>query len=154
MLGVLAVCALVGVLLGVYVWRADYKNTVFKPLWDALMSAAMLARTPTEFFKIGWQNGHNLAIAMYKNEKASLGVVAMVITVIVAAIAILIGIIVYANVSTSMPTQNLDNQTQQMVTNLNTNVNSAFTLLSIGIIILGASFILTVLIVSLGRAAQ
>ena len=151
---VLSALVLAGVVAGiVFVRKTDYTSTVLKPFWNALLAAAVSASSPKEFFKIGWQNGHNLAIAMYKNQKGALGVVTMVITVIVASIAILIGIIVYANVSASMPTQNLNNETQQMITNLNTNVNSSFTLLAVGIIVLAASFILTVLIVALGRGA-
>ena len=146
------IAAVVGIVLGVvFAVKTRYTDTVLKPLWNALLAAAVNASSPREFLKIGWQNGHDLAIAMYKNQKAAGGVVGMVLTVIVAAIAILIGIIVYANVSSSMPTTGLDNETQQMIANLNTNVNSSFTLLAVGIIVLAASFILTVLFVSLGR---
>jgi len=144
------------VVLGLFVTRKwiaaglrAYKNDVLVPMWKAVLNA----QTSKNPLKIWWAAGRELALSQMDN-RGAIGVVAMVITVIVAAIAILIGIIVYANVSTAMPTSNLNNETQQMIQNLDSNVNSSFTLLSIGIIILGASFILTVLIVSLGRAAQ
>ncbi|WP_456330184.1 hypothetical protein [Archaeoglobus sp.] len=149
----LVLFALLGVVLGAVVVRTDYRNTVLRPLWDAVMNAAVLARSPKEFLKMSWEHGQLLAIAMYKDQKGSLGVVAMVITVIVASIAILIGIIVFANVKASMPTQNLDNETQAMLDTVAQNTKSSFMLLGVGIIVLGAGFILTILIVSLGRAA-
>jgi len=144
------------IVLGLFVTRKwiaaglrTYKNDILVPMWKAVLNA----QTSKNPLKVWWAAGRELAL-LHMDNRGALGVVAMVITVIVAAIAILIGIIVYANVSTAMPTTNLDNQTQQMITNLNSNVNSSFTLLAVGIIVLAASFILTVLIVSLGRAAQ
>jgi hypothetical protein len=148
-----AIPVVVGIAVGIVLaWKRihkawiDYKNTVLKPLWDALMRASIRTTSFANFVKAVWQEGQFLAIAMYKNQKGATGIIAVIFTVIAAAIAIILGVVVYAYVATSVPTDRLDPNQTALIHTVDANVNTSFMLLAVAIIVLAVSVILGILL--------
>jgi|GEM_PF-2708510 hypothetical protein len=84
-------------------------------------------------------------VGLGMDDKAYAAAVGTAVTVIAVALAVIFGAIIIGNVQGSLPT-GLDNQTQTLITNVVNNVFSAFNLMSTGIIVLVAGFILTILV--------
>ncbi|MDW7990433.1 MAG: hypothetical protein RMH75_07230 [Archaeoglobaceae archaeon] len=75
-----------------------------------------------------------------------MGVVGTAVAVVVLGVTILIGLVIYGNIATSIPTSGLPPQFANITPTLHSNVAMGFNLLTIGIIVLVASFIIGLLV--------
>jgi len=87
----------------------------------------------------------NAAKDYAKDERGQGGALGTTLTVVIAAIAMIIGLYVYSEVNSVMPTPGNEELANASST-VTGNVGSAFTLLAVGLIVLAAAFILGILI--------
>jgi len=69
---------------------------------------------------------------------------------VVAAVGIMVGVLVFYNVQTALPTSTLDASAQTVISNVATTAGSGFTLLTVSLIVIAASVILGILIGGMG----
>lgn len=74
------------------------------------------------------------------------GMLTAAIGIIVLAVAVLIGVVIYGNVAISMPTSNLPAALNNTLPTLHQNVATSFNLLIIGLIVMAAAFIIGILV--------
>ncbi len=77
------------------------------------------------------------------------GVLGLVLGVVTAAIAMIIGLYVFASVATTIPSTGCATA-DQVIQNVQSNTFQAFILLAVGIIVLGAAFIISILVRAFG----
>jgi hypothetical protein len=65
---------------------------------------------------------------------------------VVAAVGIMVGVLVFYNVQTALPTSTLTASAQTVIGNVATTAGSGFTLLTVSLIVIAASVILGILI--------
>jgi len=68
---------------------------------------------------------------------------------VVAAIAIMIGVVVFYNVQVALPTSTLPATAQTIISNVGTTGGSGFSLLTVALIVIAASVIIGILVASL-----
>jgi hypothetical protein len=73
---------------------------------------------------------------------------------VVAAVGIMVGVLVFYNVKTALPTSTLDASAQTVISNVATTAGSGFTLLTVALIVIAASVILGILIGGMGGGGQ
>jgi hypothetical protein len=82
------------------------------------------------------------------------GQVAVITGLVVAAVAILVGILVFYKIAGSVPTTGLSSAATSAISNVQATAGSAFNLAPVILIVLVASAILGVLIAWTGRGGQ
>ncbi|MEM4657681.1 MAG: hypothetical protein QXX77_04585 [Candidatus Methanosuratincola sp.] len=82
------------------------------------------------------------------------GVIWTVMSFVVAAIGIMVGVLVFYNVQLALPTTSLSTAAQTVISNVASTAGSGFALLTVSLIVIAASVILGILLRGLGGTAE
>jgi len=87
---------------------------------------------------------------MFRKEAGTIDMVSLILTVVIAAVTMMVGLVVVANMETSMPSL----ATSQLSTSMDsvmTNTGTAFNFLALGLFVLAAVFIIGIVAGVLGN---
>jgi len=87
---------------------------------------------------------------MFRKEAGNIDMVSLILTVVIAAVTMMVGLVVVANMETSMPSL----ATSQLSTSMDsvmTNTGTAFNFLALGLFVLAAVFIIGIVAGVLGN---
>ena len=87
---------------------------------------------------------------MFKKEEGQIDMVSLILTVVIAAVTMMVGLVVVANMETSMP--DITNSVlSTSMTSVMENTGTAFNFLALGLFVLAAVFIIGIVAGVLGN---
>ena len=88
--------------------------------------------------------------SMFRKEDGAIDMVSLILTVVIAAVTMMVGLVVVANMERSMPSITLSVLSASL-TNVLTNTGTAFNFLALGLFVLAAVFIIGIVAGVLGK---
>ena len=79
-----------------------------------------------------------------------MNLVSVILTVVIAAVTLMIGLVVFGNIESSMPTSGLSSNIINTMNTVTANTGTAFNFLALGLFIMAATFIIAIIAGSLG----
>ncbi len=86
---------------------------------------------------------------MFRKESGEIDMVALILTIVIAAITMMVGLIIVANMESNMPTIT-NSALSGSLTSVMNNTGTAFNFLALGIFVLAAVFIIGIVAGALG----
>ena len=86
---------------------------------------------------------------MFRKESDEIDMVALILTIVIAAITMMVGLIIVANMESNMPTIT-NSALSGSLTSVMNNTGTAFNFLALGIFVLAAVFIIGIVAGALG----
>ena len=78
--------------------------------------------------------------------QAGVGIKELIATLVVSGVLLLVGVIVFATVASTLPTSTLSTSASSTVTNITNTAYSGFQLATVALIVLAASMIIAILV--------
>jgi hypothetical protein len=87
---------------------------------------------------------------MFRKEDGAIDMVSLILTVVIAAVTMMVGLVVVANMESSMPSIS-GSVLSSSLTSVLTNTGTAFNFLALGLFVLAAVFIIGIVAGVLGK---
>lgn len=87
---------------------------------------------------------------MFKKQDGGIDMVSLILTVVIAAVTMMVGLVVVANMESSMPSITMSVLSTSL-TNVLNNTGTAFNFLALGLFVLAAVFIIGIVAGVLGK---